>query len=59
MIPLDGLSFIKTVVISHRDINKQALGQKKKKKKKKKSEIIVPGVAANMLLEKSIPWNST
>ena len=54
MIPLDGLSFIKTVVISHRDINKQALGQKKKK-----SEIIVPGVAANMLLEKSIPWNST
>ena len=29
------------------------------KKKKKKSEIIVPGVAANMLLEKSIPWNST
>ena len=57
MIPLDGLSFIKTVVISHRDINKQVLDQKKKKKKK--SEIIVIGVAANMLLEKYIPWNST
>ena len=56
MIPLDGLSFIKTVVISHRDINKQVLDQKKKKKK---SEIIVIGVAANMLLEKYIPWNST
>ena len=55
MIPLDGLSFIKTVVISHRDINKQVLDQKKKKK----SEIIVIGVAANMLLEKYIPWNST
>ena len=57
MIPLDGLSFIKTVVISHRHINKQVLDQKKKKKKK--SEIIVIGVAANMLLEKYIPWNST